>query len=239
MTIWTFTICRNSADLVRFWLRHYDRIADVMFVWDDNSTDGTKEILQEHRKVVCLKWPYDTGIDEDRFLQFAYEQYPNAEGCADWVMWVDMDEFIYHPQLTDMIQDVDSSGYNVIRPDGFNMMHDGIPHDDGRQIWEVCNTGVAAPVYSKPVIFKPSSGVRWNRGKHELEHCQVKLAEGTGIKLLHYRYLGYEYTKQRNLNNYSRVPGDKAAAWTCNPDWHGEHSPDWAAQALKLAKPII
>lgn len=240
MTIWTFTICRNCADVLGFYLRHYGAFADNMWFWDDGSTDGTLDMLKDHPKVLVSRWPLNTGIDEDAFLGFAYHLYPMAMGRADWVMWVDPDEFIYHPDLIALLTKAKSDGFEVVQPDGFNMMHEGMPKDDGvHQIWELCKTGVHAPVYSKPVIFQPQIHIQWDRGKHHLENCNPRVWHDSGVKLLHYRYLGYEYTKHKNAVNYSRLPGDKAAGWTCKPDWHGEHSPEWAVEAMKEAKEVI
>lgn len=243
MKIWTFSLCRNSADILPFWLMHYDSFVDRMHVWDDASTDGSQYILTDYPKVKLWKWPYpNSGIDEDLFLKFAYETYPMAAGKADWVMWVDTDEFIYHPNIVEVLAQADKDGFNVIQPEGFNMISDGMPKDDGRQIWEICNMGVPAPVYSKPVVFKPDISIQWVRGKHMLENCHPSVTKTTGVKLLHYRYLGYEYTKKKNANNYGRcglANGDKNAAWSCAPDWKGAHSAEWAEAQKQFAVKIL
>lgn len=239
MTIWVFTICYNAADVMPFFLRHYLSFADKIHVWDDHSDDGTKEMLVGNPKVIVYPWDYESGIQEDNFLEVAYDNYPCARGIADWVMWVDTDEFIYHADLLEVLKLAEEKGYEVIQPDGFNMMHEGMPKDDGRQIWEICKIGVRAPVYSKPIIFQPHIRIRWNRGKHALDGCKCKVWETSGVKLLHYRYLGYEYTKARNAKNFDRCMGDKGNGWTCHPDWHGEHSPDWALQMMGEATEVL
>jgi hypothetical protein len=111
------------------------------------------------------------------------------------------------------------------------MTGEGLPKDDGlSQLWQVRRFGVAAPIYSKPVVFRPFAKVRWNRGKHALESgCTV--TPKPQLKLLHYRYLGGAYTAQRNARNFERCrldTGDKNAAWTCAPNYKGEHSVQWA-----------
>jgi hypothetical protein len=84
--------------------------------------------------------------------------------------------------------------------------------------------GVAAPVYSKPVIFDPRIKINWIRGKHDLENCDPVVGRETGMKLLHARYFGADYTRSKNAKNYARcglLSGDKGAAWSCSPGYDG------------------
>lgn len=228
MTIWCYSVVRNSEELMPFFLRHYSSFCERIFIWDDKSEDGTYQIAEEHPKVTIEPWPHSTGLDDMLFLEFAYQQYPKACGHADWVIWVDSDEFIYSKNLPYALEWIGKKGFNVVRPYAFNMVGPEFPKDDGRQIWEIWPWGVPAPVYSKPCIFKPCSKIRWSAGKHRLEKIHQKMAVGLGCKLLHYRYMGFDYTKQKNERNYARCPGDKAAAWTCGPGHKGEHSAEWA-----------
>lgn len=240
MKICVFAICRNEAALIPFWIRHYTEIADAITVFDDHSDDGSRALLSEHPSIKVKDWPGNNGIDEDAFLQFAYQTYPSARGQFRWVLWVDMDEFLYHPHLKEFLRD--NQQYDVIRTTGYNMIGDGLPSYEGRQIWEVLKHGVQSSVYSKPVIFNPAATVRWNRGKHDLEACAPRLLNDSPVMLLHYRYLGEAYTRLRNRRNYQRCgfkTGDKAAAWTCAPHWQGAHSPEWAKSIQPNAVQII
>lgn len=237
MRIIVFSVCYNQADILPFFLRHYSEFADEISVWDDQSTDGSQGLLKANPKVILRDWPHPgSGISEDLFLNFAYEWYPKARGGFDWVIWVDPDEFIYASDVRSVLY---QNPNHVIRTEGFNMIGDGLPKDDGRQIWEVLKTGVPASVYSKPVVFRPEVELKWNRGKHALEHCSGLVSYDAPLKLLHYRYLGAEYTRTKNAKNYDRCGGDKGAAWSCSPEWKGEHSPEWAELAKQNAVQVV
>jgi hypothetical protein len=241
MRIIVLAITHNCADTLPFWLRHYEKFADEIAVWDDKSTDGTREMLNKHPKVVLRNWEHNTGIDEDLFLAHWQQWYPTTRGKFDWVMIVDPDEFIYCPGMERHLRDAWGAGVDVMRPYAYNMTGDGIPKDDGRQIYEIAQMGVRAPVYDKPVVFRPEIKINWIRGKHALEGCSPDVCHESWFKLLHYRYMGADYTRAKNAKNYARcglLSGDKGAAWSCSPGYDGadkEHSPQWAEFAKTKA----
>ena len=245
MKILVCVITYNCAREINFFLRHYMSFADEIWAFDDFSTDGTRPILSAFDKVKRMDWPHPgSGIDENLFLQFAYETYPKTAGKFDWVIWADPDEIIYHPNIKQVLQD-NIGKYDVIRTSGFNMTGDGFPKSDGnKQIWEILQTGVRAPTYSKPIIFNPAATIRWSRGKHRLEVGGLRVSEPL-VKLLHYRYLGADYTRIKNAANYARCGlrnGDKGAAWSCAPNWDAadkEHTPLWSEFAKTKAFNVI
>lgn len=255
MKIWVFSVCHNDAEIIPWYLRHYGQFADRILVWDDASTDGSRELLKAHPSVTLFDCPW-SGIDEDKALHHAYDVYPSARGKADWVIWADMDEFIYHPRLLDVLRcgfDPHTPEgraryakpdllpiYQVMATAGFNMMGDGLPVNGywHKQIWELNPMGVGAPVYSKPVVFRPEAKVRWVRGKHALEETNPIVSDKPLLKLLHYRYLGAAYTAAKNAKNYARC-ADKGPAWTCAPEFTGEHSATWAEAAKAKAFNVL
>lgn len=229
MKIIVAAITYNNADTIKFWLRHYEKFADEIAVWDDKSTDGTREILSAHALVNFREWPHISGINEDVFLKHWYDTYPSAVTHGfDWFCVVDPDEFLYAPNMREVLQREKDAGTEVVQSAGYNMVGEGLPKDDGRQIWEILQTGIGSPTYSKPVIFNPRIHIEWIRGRHRLEKCEPVMSDGPKVKLLHYRYLGGAYTRLRNAKNYDRVGEDKGAAWSCAPTYHGEHSSTWA-----------
>ena len=235
MKIIVFTLTYNNADVVPFFLRHYSAFADEISAFDDFSTDGTRELLKANPKVILRDWPHPgSGIDEVLFLAHWKEWYQKARGGFDWVIIADSDEIIHAPDVRTVLSDQQALGYEVIRTNGWNMTGNGLPKDDGRQIWEISPMGVRAPVYSKPVVFRPHIEISWNLGKHALQDCSPEVTPRPLLKLLHYRYMGSTYTRIKNAKNYARcglATGDKAAAWSNARSYDGpdkEHSPQWA-----------
>lgn len=238
MKIRIVSVCYNEREVLPFYLRHYASFADEIVLYDDNSDDGSKTLAVCCPIVSLRPWPFPSGLVDDRMMdlwQMAMAE-ANRDGF-DWIIMPDIDEILYSDiGIRQTCLNADQKGYQVIASEGWNMTGDGLPKDDGRsQIYELLQTGVRAPVYSKPIIVNPKARVSWNRGRHALENCNPRVSP-PWVKLLHYRYLGHDYTARRNARNYDRVGVDKGCAWSNAPDYHGEHSARWAegAKALSL-----
>lgn len=197
MRVDVYSTMRNEIRMIPYFLRHYETFADRIFVWDDGSDDGTREILEAHPKVKLL--PINLGrIDDVYFVRRMWPQYENiSRGYADWVICVDADEFVYHPNIMEKFEELHSKGVKKICCDGFTMYHPVFPETAG-QIYDVVKLGVKDKWSTKTILFNPDIRIRWSPGRH---YCYgtngVETVYGTGINLLHFRYLGWEYFRER------------------------------------------
>lgn len=235
MKVITCCINYNNVEVLPYFLRHYSSFCDEIIVWDDFSTDGSREILFAWPKVKVLDWPHPgSGIDENLFLDFARSEIKKLVGACDWVIWVDPDEFVYHPNILQVLESAIGK-YGVIGTSGFNMTGDGFPKDNGKQIYEGNRMGIKSPVYSKPIIVNPACNVEWNRGKHAIVSADMECSPPL-VKLLHYRFMGEAYSREKCLKNYSRhgfISGSKHDARTSSPEQDSpdvENTPLWAAK---------
>lgn len=232
------SVCHNEREMLPFYLRHYEACADEIVIYDDASDDGSTTIIRCCPIATLKQWPYPTGLNDDRMMHLWQTAMADAKrDGVDWIAMPDIDEILYSKRgLRQTCLDADQLGYQVIASEGWNMTGDGLPKDDGAsQITELLQTGVRAPVYAKSIIVNPRANVNWNRGRHALENCSPRVSPVPMVKLLHYRYLGHDYTARRNARNYERVGADKGCAWSNAPDYHGEHSARWAEGAKALA----
>ena len=249
MKIRIVSVCYNEREMLPFYLRHYEQFADEIILYDDASDDGSRAMACCCPIVQLRDWPFPSGLHDDnmmRLWQSAMTE-AHAEG-VDWVAFPDIDEILWRQDGLRHACDIASfRGDEVIGSEGWNMVGDGLPKDDGKsQVYQLLQTGVRAPVYSKPIIVNTGRLVRsivtWNRGRHALENCAPRMSKRPIVKLLHYRYLGHDYTARRNARNYERVGADKGCAWSNAPDYHGEHSAEWAegakAHALCATSPL-
>lgn len=256
MKVWIFTISYNESVMIGYFLRHYSTFADKIIVFDEQSTDGTRDIIKSFPKAELRPWPHK-GLDDNRFLEAVNNWYKEARGKADWVMWPDVDELLWHPDpLKSLEHDMRVVQSNIVQAEGFGMISEsGPPKHDG-QIYEVCNKGIRQDNYDKYIIWRPEIDIKHQHGRHtylagdgRVEHPIVSgprsdlpwfrsycPATQSGWKLLHYHYFGTAYTQQRNQRNYERAV-DKKYAWNYAPkanfDPKQNGSVAWVEKAIK------
>jgi len=196
-----YSIMRNEIKLIPYFLRHYETFADRIFVWDDGSDYGTREMLEAHPKVKLL--PISLGkADDDYFVTDLWPQYRKiSRGYSDWVICVDADEFIYHPNMMEKLEQLKTEGVQRIRCEGFTMYHPTFPTAQG-QIYDEVKFGLRDKWSTKTVLFDPDIKIGWTRGRHQ-SMSRIPVAAQTGITLLHFRYLGWDYYRERTKKNLS------------------------------------
>lgn len=203
MKVDVYTITYNEGKLLPYFLRHYESFADRIFVWDDESNDGTREMLDSHPKVQVL--PHNLGmLDDLYFVQKLWPQYVKSRGYADFVICAESDEFVYHPNILEKLEELKSKGIQRICCKGFHMYHHKFPETDG-QIYDEAKFGFYDATLSKTILFDPNIVMKWTEGRH---HCSKEefSVHDTGIVLLHYRLLGYDFYIEKMKKRLNRVP---------------------------------
>lgn len=220
MSITVLTICKDEREMIPFFLAHYSTFADRIIVWDEQSTDGTREIIKAHPKAELREWPHK-GLDDQRFIHAVNSYYREFQDST-WVMWPDVDEFLYHPNMLKLLSEsqepmIAATGYALISKDGF-------PRGAG-QIYEQVKTGFPQPNYDKIICWRPQFLVQHTIGRHtypgQWPKCNGQpLSPKPKLKLFHCHHVGgVEHTRQINARNHKRAV-DKRYSW----NYHEEHN---------------
>lgn len=241
MNTWVYSVMHNEAPLLPYFMRHYQTVADHIVIYDDHSTDGTPELAAAYANVSVRPYPL-AGLDDSEFVDFAAAAYPEARGQADWCLWVDADEFIYHPDLRGRLAQYQAQGVTLPHVAGYAMFANAFPVTDG-QIYDEVHTGVPYSAYDKPVVFNPALNLRWIAGKHTLADAGGAERGGAAeLKLLHFRHLGERYFTERNARNYARMTA-RNIALNHGFQTYPEHqaTAGWAAQvkAIELELKVV
>lgn len=202
-----------------FFLRHYLTIAQKIVVQDAGSTDGTRAICQHYGVDFRDSEPW--GMDELRRRNDAQQFVHEAAGKCEWVIAPDADEFVLG-DFDRAFRDAARMHCDVLHTLGWTMHGTGLPKDDGKsQIYELSNLGVRLGG-EKPIVVRSGGDFLWSSGKHFIETQHTRICCPL-LHLLHYRYMGYDYTAKRNARNYERSV-EKLTARTCAPDYTGDES---------------
>lgn len=239
MTAWVYSVMRNESTLIGYWLRHYATFCERIVIYDDHSDDGTPEMARGLAEV--RQYP-GHGLDDTAFINLANDQYREARGHADWVIWVDGDEFLYHPRMTERLAELKAEGANLPMVDGWNMVAEAPPVGQG-QIYDEITTGFRDRRYSKPVLVSPWLDIEWTVGRHEIV-VTGNVVRGTGdpLRLLHYRYLGSAYHQARARRNWAWLSDLNRRAgltWEARPGWQGAYSTRWYEEQRQLAEVCV
>jgi glycosyltransferase involved in cell wall biosynthesis len=245
MSAWAYCLALNESVLIPYWVRHYKTFCDRVIVYvDQDSTDETAALAEKEGAEV-RNYFGQGNLDDITFIRFAQDRYREARGLADWVIWTDVDEILYHPKLTERLIKLHKVGINAPMTIGFGMIAKEPPKGKG-QIYHEIQLGVPAPDYAKVAIFSPFLDVEWEPGKHAAKMSgpiEVVRDDGTDpLRLLHYRWLGEKWFIERNQRNYERISSDNRRSMygkETYPEYTGIYSKEWYAGQMKLAQVCV
>jgi glycosyltransferase involved in cell wall biosynthesis len=239
---WAYTLAYQEATLIPYWVHHYRTFCERVVVYvDAATTDATASLALERGAEVRF---HDTGgLDDIAFVRFAEQQYKEARGHADWVVWADADEFLYHPRLKERLAELRGWGVNRPTVRGYQMVADA-PPSGPLPIWRQITKGLPAKEYDKTCVFDPELAVVWDVGKHGATVSGPAVADDgrEPLKLLHYRYLGEAWLTQRNARNYGRMPEAQRSrrhGIETYPDHTGIYSADWWGEQKANAVEVV
>lgn len=242
---WAFCQAYNEEVMIGYWARHYVSICERVIVYVDVTTDDRTESVARAEGAETREFYTGGALDDFGFVAFAQDKYPLARGKAEWVLWADADEILYHPRLPGRLDELRAAGVTYPHVAGYAMVADAPPTGTGH-IYEEIRLGLPAREYSKPCIFAPELDVRWSPGKHDAVVTGAAIRDdGTDpLRLLHYRYLGEQWHVARNARNFARINEANRSAQhgrEVYPEWQGvdqPYSPAWfrahAAEATEV-----
>ncbi len=124
---WAYCLAYNEATIIPYWVRHYRTFCERVIVYQDTDTDdgtGGYALLEggEVRSHAL------GGLDDLAFTAFAQEHYTEARGRADWVIWTDADELLWHPRGAGVrLHELRSQGVTYPHVLGYAMLADAPP----------------------------------------------------------------------------------------------------------------
>lgn len=192
-------LCHQEAKIIPFFMRHYTQYGQVI-LYEGHSTDGSRDLARSLGATV-IDFDTDNQVRDDLFTELKNTCWKGS--TADWVMVVDMDEFIYHP---DMIQFLKTINESVIVPAYFEMLHDEFPKvEPSQQLYDVVQMGF--PIKPKISVFKPRKikNTNYGAGMHDaLPEGDVSILKNSGVMCFHMRHLGIDNVARRNAYLWGR-----------------------------------
>jgi hypothetical protein len=189
----------NETDILPWALKHYRTFCKRMIVHDLGSTDGSRE---EAAKLGAEIIQHDCKGEFDDTLNQRIKNEAWRGTDADWVIMADADELIYFPFGAEAsLKCYDAQAVPVVKPWGFEMLHDAMPTEGTSQIYDQVKYGGRDDQwYAKPILFSPKrvASISFGTGAHV---CEGKTHQGKQIRnpvspnyptclLLHFHHIG-------------------------------------------------
>lgn len=184
MTVETFIICWNRESTIHLTINHYRKLGRVI-LYDNFSDDRTRDIA-EHLGADVRLFGRAGELDDQTYLDIKNHCWKNS--AADWVIIVDDDEILYHPNLEHELTRGLMQGATIFHVQGFNIHSDLMPVND----WTDILIGEKNENYSKLCIFNPRNitDIRYRYGCHAASPTGNIIYHDTKLILLHYRDVG-------------------------------------------------
>lgn len=222
MKIHVYLLCYNEERILPFSLMHYEKFCSKIFILDNQSTDKSVEIARAHPLVKVIHWDSDGKLSDKKHIELkesTYKEYSRKGGkyteeIADWIICVDMDELIYHPNLINILKRYKKNGVTVPKIRGFNMSSPTWPDYNAPIISQIRN-GVRAKHMDKRAIFQASFDIKYSAGCHPVGEGYEAMKRQPFFKesayneliLLHYKHIADNYSKMA-VRNGSRLSSD-------------------------------
>lgn len=216
MTIDVYTFCWNEEIRLPYFLKLWSPIARRIIIYDNGSTDKSKEIALSYSNVVWDSVTYNFNeIDEIKLIQLKNNCWKQSRD-ADFCFVGDCDEIIHFDfakYLVNFLYEMKQCGLNLIKPFGYNMVSSDIPMHKGN-IWdhEDFKHGVRGENFDKRVIFSPKKilDINFRPGAHMSNPTFIgnnikQEYRDMSLKLLHYKFISKKYYVDRQIASGKRL----------------------------------
>ncbi len=220
-------LVKNEADIIEANIKTHSYLGvDAFMIMDNNSTDGTREILSKLSKEFNITIVDEKGYYQQKKFMTKLAFLAKKKYKPDWIINSDADEFWIPTDRKNLKEHLAFKG-GVVRIDRFNMLPlvESIERDNifFNSIYEVTNQinyrflkrediSILLGQASRKVITNPHGLIKINSGNHSAEHIAFWDKKTIkGIRNYHYPIRSYKQFKKRVvtrkevLENYPNV----------------------------------
>jgi len=197
-----FIIAWNESETIHLTINHYQKFCDKVTIYDNFSTDNTRDIAESLGCEVRL-FGIEGQLDDKEYLKVKNNCYKGSE--AKYVIVCDADEILYHEDIRQILEEDTGNIFNTI---GWDIFSEDMPKNDFLEI----QTGIFSGNYCKKIIFSPKVDINYHLGCHACSPRGRVRPSNKLLTLFHYRNIGgfkrlsmrHELYRQRLSDNNKR-----------------------------------
>ncbi len=209
--ICVISCCNNEEKIIPFYLDYYTNFVkvDKIVLYDDGSTDNTLNIARDYSNVEIIDCTIET-FDERNLTKTRNTEWKKYKNDYDWLIVCDIDEILYHPDIRNKLIEYKNNGITIPKVEGFDMISLEFPEFEKRKyLPEIINRGIKDEKWlNKNIIFNPEKiiDMNYDLGSHRCEPTgEIKYSTNYDFKLLHYKWLSYEYLIENSKMRYDKL----------------------------------
>ena len=188
--------CYNEAKLLPHLLRYYTSFCDKVTILDNFSTDNTEEVVKKFPNVIFEKFDSNGSFNDGINAHLKNNVWKRDIGNFDYVIAADSDEFIWHPNFVEFLQEKRSQGYTLFRPFGYHMVGDvDLDLKEEDNIFDKVKYGIKVSSMDKYIMFDCNKikETNFSVGSHSCNPIgEIKLYYSSDLKIKHFKYMGLE-----------------------------------------------
>ena len=208
MKIHSHILAWNEEKILPYTLDYYSTFCEKIFIYDNMSDDNSDEIYKRYPKVEVIKWDSNNENNEINYINLKTQSYKDRSRNqnVDWVIVCDCDEFLYHPNLIELLEEYKNRGITVPKVCGHDMVSEIFPEYDGKLLVDKVKVGSERyQPMCKNIIFNPDLDVNYGIGAHSFNCSNAVFSDEEDLKLLHYEFLGKDYVKKLYIDRAKRL----------------------------------
>lgn len=184
MKIHAHIITFNESETIHLTIKHYKKFCEKIFIYDNFSTDNTRDICESMGCEVKM-FGVAGVLDDKEYLKVKNHCWKGSD--ADWVIVCDADEILRSEWGDELIR-ATTYGQTIFKTKGFNIFSNDLP----KESWAEINTGILDEKYSKLCIFNPKSikEINYVYGAHVAKPEGNVTYSDLTLTLFHYKHVG-------------------------------------------------
>lgn len=236
-----YLLCWNESKIIPFIMDYYQRYVDHVYVFDNQSDDGSVEMLERYPNVTV--YPYESGgeIRDDIYLEIKNNAWKQSRGVADFVIVCDMDEVVWSADVATDFDYMKEHGYTICAPKLHQAISQEFPESGKSLIHEQC---VAYRDYKgvKSLVFDPNAilEINYGIGGHECHPTgKINRWEDPYLNTFHFKCIGRKYMLERKNQFGKRLSREnRANKWGMKYVAEDSFFTNFYDNALKRCRPM-
>ena len=226
MVVHLYANCWNERKILPFVVDYWSKWVTKAFVYDNGSTDGSVEFLQQFDWIEVRELVSE-GFDDITIAEMKNTAWVDNIDGVDYIVCCDIDECIWHPSMEKVLERFKRDRVGYARPQWLEMTSLEFPeYKEGKLLHEQCPlcTKINDPIFQKACVFDPHIVENMNYGvgshychptfHHPERGCCI---DDMSLYLLHCKQLNVDYI----LNRYDALKQrlserNKKYNWGCH-----------------------